>query len=1178
MTIRRKAVGIIAGVLGLVFVVAMTLGGALILRRALFNETSQVQRQIRRAHLALLAEISALDRVAGDYAGWDDTYRFVVERNPDYIQDNLGAATFIKNGFSYVVLADAAGQIVHAQGVDPATGNTIPVPAGLLREAAPGSRLLQHSDPKSSIHGILVTEDTPLLIASRPVLTSQYEGPIRGTLIFGKPLDAPALRALAKQTLLELRLDSLDSAELPSALSAVFRAPDEWEPMTVRARDRHVVEGWMLLRDIFGRPATVLGVISPRSFLRDAEADLALLWALLAILGLAAALTALWLLDHLVLVPTARLAEFAGRISAGGSHQDRMSVSGNDELAGLSQAFNRMLDAIQAGQTEREQSRHALLESEERLASIFRGSAIPAFVLDHTHRVILWNMALEKLTGFSAASMIGTDRHWEAFYNEKRPCMADLLLDGHLDRLADWYGNKWQKSKLLDEAYEATDFFRRLAPHGRWVRFTTAAVRDPRGKLIGAIETLEDITPQRQAEELLKLEHELSQQLAVLSDSQEALRRILDIALGIEGLDCGGIYLVNPDGSLEMTVHQGLSPEFVSRVARLPADSPQAQVVAGGKPVYGRHAELVNSQDEIRNREGLRALAVIPVLHQEHAIAVINAASHVCDTIPDLAREILETLALQLGDAIARIRAEEELRAERRLFMAGPVIVIKWKNQPDWPVEYVSPNIAAQFGHNARDLRSGAVRYLDLLHPDDTPRILAEVTAHVDSGKIWYEQEYRLRRKDGEYRWVHDFTAVIRNAAGQITHFHGYIQDITDRRRNEERHRQLEMQIQQTQKLESLGVLAGGIAHDFNNLLMTILGNADLALSALPPDTPVRDTIQDIIQGSHRAAELCRQMLAYSGRGRLIVEPVDLSRLVREMTHMLEVAIAKNVVLRCNLSDDLPAIEGDATQLRQVVMNLIINASEAIGKRSGYVAVTTALKQCDESFLHSCFLGEHLPPGRYVILQVEDTGCGMDDETRARIFDPFFSTKFTGRGLGLSAVLGIVRGHQGAISVESQPGEGTKFTMLFPASSKPVTAAPAPAESEWRRCGTVLIVDDEDAVRLLARKMVKMCGLKTLLARDGREAVAVFKEKAAEIDCVLLDLTMPHMDGEEAFKAMRAIRPDARIIVSSGYSEQDISERFTLDAKVTFIQKPYARGPLVAALKKVLGEKPPPAG
>jgi len=529
-------------------------------------------------------------------------------------------------------------------------------------------------------------------------------------------------------------------------------------------------------------------------------------------------------------------------------------------------------------------------------------------------------------------------------------------------------------------------------------------------------------------------------------------------------------------------------------------------------------------------------------------------------------------------DVTERVRAEKERREEGEfaytLLQASPAYFVAIS--PDGKVLLMNGAMLTALGRTIDEVIGQD--FIRSFVPSTDRESFAQVVRQVTELKEPTTAESAIITRDGRERVVEWRSRPILKENGELDYFFAVGIDLTDRKRAEEERRRLEEKIQRSQKLESLGILAGGIAHDFNNLLVSILGNADLALSALPPDTPVRDTIQDIIQGSHRAAELCRQMLAYSGRGRLIVEPVDLSRLVREMTHMLEVAIAKNVVLRCNLSDDLPAIEGDATQLRQVVMNLIINASEAIGKRSGYVAVTTALKQCDESFLHSCFLGEHLPPGRYVILQVEDTGCGMDDETRARIFDPFFSTKFTGRGLGLSAVLGIVRGHQGAISVESQPGEGTKFTMLFPASSKPVTAAPAPAESEWRRCGTVLIVDDEDAVRLLARKMVKMCGLKTLLARDGREAVAVFKEKAAEIDCVLLDLTMPHMDGEEAFKAMRAIRPDARIIVSSGYSEQDISERFTLDAKVTFIQKPYARGPLVAALKKVLGEKPPPAG
>ncbi len=395
--------------------------------------------------------------------------------------------------------------------------------------------------------------------------------------------------------------------------------------------------------------------------------------------------------------------------------------------------------------------------------------------------------------------------------------------------------------------------------------------------------------------------------------------------------------------------------------------------------------------------------------------------------------------------------------------------------------------------------------------------------------------------------------------------------DIAGRKQAEEDRKNLEIQMQQAQKLESLGVLAGGIAHDFNNLLMAVLGNADLALGEIPADSPAVDTIKEIVRGSRRAAELCKQMLAYSGKSRFVVEPIDLSGIVREMTHMLEVAVSKKALLRYRFVDDLPAVEADATQLRQVIMNLILNASEAIGDKSGVISVTTGIAECDAQYLRACFLGDNLAPGAYVYLEVADTGCGMDRTTLSRVFEPFYTTKFTGRGLGLTAVFGIVRGHRGAIRVESEPGRGTVFRVLFPASEMGAIRKDAETDAtEWQGHGTILVVDDEETVRVLARKMLERRGFKVETASNGLEAVQMFARHPDEILCVLLDLTMPHMDGGEAFVELKKIRNDVRVILSSGYDEQEIAHRFAGASIAGFMEKPYTQSALLAILKRVL--------
>ncbi|MBN1475717.1 PAS domain S-box protein [Candidatus Sumerlaeota bacterium] len=393
------------------------------------------------------------------------------------------------------------------------------------------------------------------------------------------------------------------------------------------------------------------------------------------------------------------------------------------------------------------------------------------------------------------------------------------------------------------------------------------------------------------------------------------------------------------------------------------------------------------------------------------------------------------------------------------------------------------------------------------------------------------------------------------------------------RLRIEEERRRLEEKIQQTQKMESLGVLAGGIAHDFNNLLMGILGNANLALDEMSPESPARYSIQQIEMATRRAADLTKQMLAYSGKGRFVIKPLDLSHLVEEMLHMMQVSISKKAVLRLDLAKSLPAIRADATQIRQIVMNLITNASEAIGDRSGVIAITTGAMECDREYLSTTHLDTEMREGLFVTLEVSDTGEGMDAETQAKIFDPFFTTKFTGRGLGLAAVLGIVRGHRGAIRVYSEPRKGTTFKILFPASEDQAESLERrrTAETQWRGSGTILVADDEETIRALARRILARAGFDVLTAEHGLSAVETFREHAHEITAVLLDMTMPHMDGEQVFREMRRIRPDVRVILSSGYNEQDATQRFSGEGLAGFIQKPYSPADLIAKLREILG-------
>jgi PAS domain S-box-containing protein len=447
------------------------------------------------------------------------------------------------------------------------------------------------------------------------------------------------------------------------------------------------------------------------------------------------------------------------------------------------------------------------------------------------------------------------------------------------------------------------------------------------------------------------------------------------------------------------------------------------------------------------------------------------------------------------------------------------------------------------------------------------------------------ETQYALTRKAGdvllaeaevdlagEVHLLWEKARPLFDSRGNVVGAIEAIRDITDRKRAEEERVRLVAQMQEGQRLESLGLLAGGIAHDFNNLLMAISGNADLALAVLPPGSPVRPSLQEIIWASVRAADLCRQMLAYAGKGRFVVGHYELSEIVREMWQILEVAVSKKGTLRYDFGADLPA-EVDANQIRQVMVSLVTNASEALGEQGGIISVSTGVMDCDRAYLAGCHADDNLPEGRYVYLEVADTGSGIDEETQRRIFDPFFTTKFTGRGLGLAAVLGIVRGHRGAIKVHSEVGQGTTFKVLLPAKEwVPEDQWPSQAQSGQPIPSgrTILVIDDDPDVRRVGSRMLEPLGFKVLIAAAGQEGLDIFQASEGEIDCVILDLTMPGMGGEEVFRELRRLRPDVRVILSSGYNAQELTQRFGGQGLAGFIQKPYRMANLQEILNRVL--------
>ena len=429
-------------------------------------------------------------------------------------------------------------------------------------------------------------------------------------------------------------------------------------------------------------------------------------------------------------------------------------------------------------------------------------------------------------------------------------------------------------------------------------------------------------------------------------------------------------------------------------------------------------------------------------------------------------------------------------------------------------------------------------------------------------------------RKDGS-------TVPLEIISAELSHREGAVlllRDITERARAKEEQERLEAKMRQRQKLESLGVLAGGIAHDFNNLLAGILGNAELACAVSDKDPLRQESLREIMKAARQAAGLCKEMLAYAGKGKWHVEPLDLSSVVKSSAHILQVTVAQRHHLEYELAEGLPAVEGDGGQIQQVIYNLVKNAAESIGDNDGQIVVSTGVLQCDAAYVAATVIEDKLPPGDYVFVRVSDTGHGMDEATVARIFEPFFTTRHGQRGLGLASVRGIVQNHQGTIHVESRPEQGSTFTVLFPRHLRSPGAAPVvplpvtrpePAVTGRLGQGTVLVVEDEPAIRHFEEQVLQSEGLTVLSAADGEQGLAQFKKHTSEIDVVVLDLSMPRLSGEDLWREMRRLRPDIKVIVTSG-NRPDAAA--WLSEVSGFVQKPFETADILDAMRKVLQE------
>jgi two-component system cell cycle sensor histidine kinase/response regulator CckA len=523
-------------------------------------------------------------------------------------------------------------------------------------------------------------------------------------------------------------------------------------------------------------------------------------------------------------------------------------------------------------------------------------------------------------------------------------------------------------------------------------------------------------------------------------------------------------------------------------------------------------------------------------------------------------------------DITSRIRAEEAVAESesryRLLAESSPdsIFIIDTNGQ------YHFANAAV--GHNfQRPVEEIAgMNERELSPPEVAERQIAAVRrASVSDSPLRFEGPAEM---PAGHRWFETMLTRLPHTGDGPVQVLGIARDITEQREADRTRAAIEERVRQAQKLESMALLAGGVAHDFNNLLMAVLGNASLLNEELPAGSPLQEMAGDIMVSAERAAELSRQMLAFSGHGRMVSQPINLSGTVEEMATLIEASIGHRVAPRYELAAEMPLVDADTGQVRQAVLSLVTNAVEAIeGRPNPSVAIRTGVQYCDHAFLDQHFAGQELPEGRYVFIEVEDNGTGISPEQLDRIFEPFFTTKFTGRGLGLSAVQGIMRGHHGTIAVRSAPGKGTAARLLFPeAASVRPDEAPVLEGGAWQAAGAVLVADDEASVRRAVRRMLERAGLEVVTASDGLQALRICEEYNGKLICVLLDTLMPRLDGEETLRELRTRYPDLPVVMISGYSPEYVRERFQDHGIAGVIQKPFQPEHLETTLRAIIDD------
>jgi PAS domain S-box-containing protein len=840
--------------------------------------------------------------------------------------------------------------------------------------------------------------------------------------------------------------------------------------------------------------------------------------------------------------------------------------------------------------TERKRTEEALRASEQQMAAIIDFLPDATFALNSEGIVIAWNHAIEEMTGVPKEAMIGKGNleYSLPFYGDRRPILIDLLFASEEEIRKDYRSVSTIGDSIVAEAFVPGTY----GGKGAYLWGIAKPLYDKSGKVSGAIESIRDVT--ERAKQAREIEH-LNRLYSVLSRVSQAVVRATSpetfLAQACREIVEGGGFLLSWIGQVEPMTNAvvprafwgGIS-DYVRDITVYADNRPEGRGPAG--TCIREHRPVVYNdfiRDPLtlpwRDRAapfGIASIAAFPIERAGRVWGALTIYSHEVNRFSGEDVKLLEKIAGDIEFALdnldrefRRKQAEEALRENQsRLELAlrsGHMGVWHWDLIKD--KRFFDDQVCRLLGIDQAKFTGTADELFNAVHPDDREFLKAALTRTIEQD-VPYETEYRAVWPDGSVHYIIARAKLFRDETGQPVRVNGLSWDITERKRAEEEKEKLETQLRQSQKVQAIGLLAGGIAHDFNNILQPIIGYTEMELLELSASSPLRQSLEHVLNASLRAKDLIRQILAIS---RSTVEqqriPTDISSIIKEALKLLRSSLPTSIEMRQKIRKG--GALADPTQIHQVLMNLCTNAGHAMAG-NGVLEVSLSPVDLSESDLADQSIVD-LKPGPYLRLTVSDTGCGMDAETMERIFDPYFTTKEVGKGsgLGLAVVSGIVKRHEGTITVRSEPGKGATFTIYIPRVDVESEATMQVDDLLARGSERILLVDDEPAVMEMGTVLLESLGYNVTSRTDSMDALEVFRSSPDEFDLVITDYTMPKLTGLDLAREVLRVRPDIPVLLCTGFSEK-ITPDSMKELGIGLLMKPYGMGEISEAVRKVL--------